>query len=125
MKAELFVKTQGIRGTGYILNKFGDIAIFPNGTYSNAPFINVDAFEGRGDTYRPREGNCHIEINDGKEAIFAGSFDELKQIIKRAEIFEHDKSWHLVTKADLTDSDREHISDLILEGFTSGEICHN
>lgn len=89
MKAELRYKLQGVRGTGYQWKTAGEIVIFPNGgcsVYGNVPFISVDAFEGRGEDYRRREGSCLIQVNDGSEGIFSGSFDELKAIIKMSEI---------------------------------------
>ena len=84
MKAELRYKLQSVRGTGYQWKNAGKIVIFPNGgcsVYGNVPFISVDAFEGRGEDYRRREGSCLIQINDGSEIIFSGSFDELKDLL--------------------------------------------
>ena len=32
--------------------------------------------------------------------------------------------WNLDVDVELTDDDREHIAQMIKEGYTQGEICH-
>lgn len=84
MKARLIIKEWGVKGIRPKWKTTGCVTAFPNGERGDDPFICIDAFEGRADTYKRREGNCLIQVNDGSKEIFSGSFEELAELIEYA-----------------------------------------
>ena len=74
----LYVKTQGVRGGEYQYEKKGYAEI----QNKDEDFcIAVDAYQGCGETYKPREiALINIKFPDGK--LWSGGIDELKELIK-------------------------------------------
>jgi hypothetical protein len=72
MENSIFLQTQGIKGGNTKSQKVGYILVLPR---ENA-MITIDAFEGQGLSYKPREQKKILIAADGKN-IFEGTFDEL------------------------------------------------
>ena len=74
----LYVKTQGVRGGEYQYEKKGYAEIQDK----DEDFcIAVDVYQGRGETYKPRDtALINIKFPDGK--LWSGGIDELKELIK-------------------------------------------
>jgi len=79
-KAELFVKSQGVRGNKNSYEKRGYATLFID---SQTRYIYVDSFKGRGDNYQQLD-KCTIVIANpkGDEFVF-DSFDALISHLER------------------------------------------
>jgi len=79
-KAELFVKSQGVRGKNVSYEKRGYATLFID---SQTKYIYVDSFKGRGDNYQQLD-KCTIVIANpkGDEFVF-DSFDALISHLER------------------------------------------
>ena len=87
MKANLHIVVYGVRGNAPKFHEKAQCVCYPEGIMGYSKYISIDAFEGRGDTYKRREGDCLIEVNNGLEGVFSGSFDELVELIKKGKEF--------------------------------------
>lgn len=86
MKATLEIKVWNNRNYSPSFKEIGAISIFPDSKKQlDGPFIYMDSFKARlSDSIEKKEGNCHIEINDGEKGLFSGSFDELAIALSRS-----------------------------------------
>lgn len=77
-KSELSISIQGVRGGN--IKEFPKLGFTCNFVGDNNKIV-FDAFVGFGDSYKRRE-QTRIQIIQGDEMLFQGTFDELANILK-------------------------------------------
>lgn len=81
MTAHIDIYIQGVKGKEFtpFLNK-GRCQIYIGGVPNK---IEVDAFQGQGDSYKRREDSL-ITISNGSYEFFSGTFEELRQVLEKS-----------------------------------------